>query len=210
MRVVVFGATGGTGRQLVRQALERGHHVTAFVRDPAKLHIEDDALEVVVGNVLDPSSVHKAVDGSDAVLCALGHKRWFYPNRILSEGTRNIIDAMTAAGVRRLVCETSLSVGDSFGRLGLYYTFFTIPFILPLYYWDKYRQERVVRSSGLDWILVRPAVLTNGPKRGNYRHGRHVGSWILTRRVSRADVADFMLDQLTGDTYLHAAPGVAG
>ena len=83
-----------------------------------------------------------------------------------------------------------------------------MPFILPLYYWDKFRQEHVVRESDLDWVIVRPAVLTNGPKRGRYRHGPRVGSWLLTRRVSRADVADFMLEQLTSDTYLHATPGV--
>lgn len=210
MRVVVIGATGGTGRLLVEKALGRGHHVTAFVRDPRRLHRQgNDALRVAVGNVLDGRSLEQAIRGSDAVLCALGHKRWFYPTRILSAGTQNIVDVMKAAGVRRLVCETSLGVGNSFGRLGIYYTLFVVPFILPLYYWDKHRQERVIRNSGVDWIIVRPAALTNGPQRGKYRHGRSVGSWILTHRVSRADVADFMLDQLTDDSYLHATPAIS-
>ena len=210
MRVVVIGATGGTGRQLVEQALARGHEVTAFVRTPAKLRTAHPSLRVVAGNVLDRDSVNEAVRGSEGVLCALGHKRWFYPNRILSDGTRNVVEAMRAAGVRRLVCETALGVGDSFGRLGLYYTLFTVPFILPLYWIDKHRQERVVRESGLDWVLVRPASLTNGPLRTELRIGRDAGSWILTRRVSRASVASFMLDQLTSDAWLHAAPGLAG
>jgi uncharacterized protein YbjT (DUF2867 family) len=210
MRVVVVGATGGTGRQLVEQALARGYHVTAFVRDPRRLsRPHSEALRIAVGDVLDKPSLEQAIRGSDAVVCALGHKRWFYPNRILSAGTQNIVDVMKAAGVRRLVCETSLGVGNSFGRLGIYYTLFVVPFVLPLYYWDKYRQERVVQNSGLDWIIVRPAVLTDGPRRGKYRHGPKAGSWILTHRVARADVADFMLDQLTNDTYLHATPAIA-
>jgi len=149
------------------------------------------------------------MEGNEAVLCALGHKRWFYPTRILSAGTQNIIDAMKVAGIRRLVCETSLGVGNSFGRLGIYYTLFVVPFILPLYYWDKHRQEEVIRASGIDWVIVRPAALTNGPKRGKYRHGSHVGNWLMTLRISRADVADFMLNQLTDDTYLCSAPGLA-
>jgi len=162
-----------------------------------------------VGDVLDASSVHAAVRGQDAVLCALGHKRWFYPNRILSDGTRNIVDAMQSEGVRRLVCETSLGVGDSFGRLGLYYTLFTVPFILPFYYWDKGRQEDVIRSSGLDGTIVRPGLLNNAPARGNLRSGSDVGGWILTVRISREDVAAFMLDQLTSDEYLRKSPGVS-
>jgi nucleoside-diphosphate-sugar epimerase len=149
------------------------------------------------------------MEGSDAVLCALGHKKWFYPNRILSAGTQNIVDAMKVAGVRRLICETSLGVGNSFGRLGIYYTLLVVPFILPFYYWDKYRQEQVIRASGTDWVIVRPGALTNGPKRGKYRHGSRVGNWLLTLRISRADVADFMLNQLTDNTYLYSAPGLA-
>lgn len=210
MRILVVGASGGTGREIVRQGLERRHEVTAFVRRPERLGIEQERLRVAVGDVRSPSTVHAAMAGQEAVLSALGHKRWFYPNDILSGGTRAIVEAMREAGVRRLVCETSLGVGDSVGRLGLYYTLFTIPFILPFYYWDKGRQERVVRASGLDWTIVRPAVLTNRPARGRYRHGPAVGSYLLTRRVSRADVAAFMLDQLTDATFLRAAPGLAG
>lgn len=209
MRVLVIGASGGTGRQLVEQALERGDNVTAFVRDPRRLPARHEALRIVVGDVLDPQSLQQAVRDQDAVVCALGHKRWFYPNKILSAGTQNIIDAMKAEGIRRLVCETALGVGNSIGRLGIYYTLFVVPFILPLYYWDKLRQERAIRASGLDWVIVRPAALTNASKRGKYRHGPHVGNWLLTLRISRADVADFMLDQLADDTYLHSTPGVA-
>ncbi len=207
-RVLIVGATGGTGRQLVAQALERGYAVTALVRDPSRLQVEHPQLKVMQGDVLDYASVEAAVRGQEAVLSALGHKRFFYPTRILSEGTRNILRAMETHGVPRLVCETSLGIGDSAGRMGLYYTLFVIPVILPFYFWDKTRQERMIGGSNVEWVIVRPGVLTNGSKQGSFRHGRHVGSFLRTVRISRADVADFMLNQLASDTYLRTAPGV--
>ena len=209
MRLLIVGATGGTGRELVRQALERGHDVRAFARSPSRFDMKHERLAVVRGDVLDSASVEEAVRGQDAVLCALGHKRWFYPTRILSEGTRNFIRAMEKESVRRFVCETSLGVGDSWGRMGLYYTLFVGVFILPFYFFDKARQERVIRNSSLDWVIVRPGALTNGPKRGVYRQGPDVGHWLWTVRISRADVADFMLNQVTGDAYLRQSPGVS-
>jgi uncharacterized protein YbjT (DUF2867 family) len=207
-RVLIVGATGGTGRQLVAQALERGYAVTAFVRDPSRLRVAHAQLTVLQGDVLDRASVEAAMRGQEAVVSALGHKRFFYPSRILSEGTRNILQAMEGHNVRRFVCESSLGIGDSAGRMGLYYTLFTIPVILPLYFWDKARQERIIADSGVEWVIVRPGILTNGDRRGRVRHGHRVGGFLWTPRISRADVADFMLDQLESDTYLHAAPGV--
>ena len=116
---------------------------------------------------------------------------------------------MEAHGVRRFVCETSLGIGDSAGRMGLYYTFFVIPVILPFYFWDKTRQERIIEASTADWVIVRPGALTNQQARGAVRHGRAVGNLLWTVRVPRADVAAFMLDQLASDTYRCAAPGVS-
>jgi putative NADH-flavin reductase len=208
-RVLIIGATGGTGRQLVSQALERGYAVTALVRDPSRLHVDHPQLTVIQGDVLDQGSVDAAMRGQEAVLSALGHKRFYYPTRILSEGTRNILRAMDTQGVARLVCVTSLGIGDSGGRMGLYYTLFVIPVILPFYFWDKTRQERMIARSSLEWVIVRPGALTNGDKRDRYRHGHQVGSFLLTVRISRADVAHFMLNQLESDTYLRTAPGVA-
>jgi len=208
LHILIIGATGGTGRQLVRQALELGHQVAAFVRTPARLKVEHPNLRIVKGNVLDYASLESAVRGQNVVVCALGHKRWFYPNKILSEGTGNILRAMKTCDVPRLVCESSLGIGNSVGRLGLLYTFFVIPLILPFIFWDKVRQEKLIAESGVDWVIVRPAVLTNGAARGSYRHGPNLGNFLRTNRISRADVADFMLKQLTDDTYLGTAVAV--
>jgi uncharacterized protein YbjT (DUF2867 family) len=208
-RVLIVGATGGTGRQLLAQALKQGYAVTALVRTPGKLSVEDPHLTVVQGDVLDRSAVEKAVRCQDAVFSALGHKRFFVPTRILSDGTRNIVSAMATHGVRRFVCETSLGIGDSVGRMGLYYSLFVIPCILPSYFWDKTRQERVIAASNLEWVIVRPAVLTNAKMRGTYRYGRRVGSFLWTARIARGDVADFMLKQLADDSYLGTAVGVS-
>lgn len=208
-RILIVGATGGTGRQLVAQALERGLAVTVLVRNPAKLGIEHPNLRIVQGDVLDYAAVEAAVRGQEAVLSALGHKQYFRPSRILSEGTENILRAMELHGVPRLVCQTSLGIGDSAGRMGLYYTFIVIPFVVPFYFWDKTRQELLIAASKLEWVIVRPGALTNGEKRGQYRHGGGIGNFVTTVKISRADTADFMLNQLTDDAYLGTAVGIS-
>ena len=208
MKLLIVGATGGTGRQLVAQALERGHQVTALVRRPSRAEPRP-GLTSTVGDVLDPGSLDRVMQGQEAVLSALGHKRWLAPSRILSEGTRNLIAAMVRHGVQRFVCETALGISDAWWQMGLYYTLFVRPVILPFYFRDKVRQEAVIRASGLAWTIVRPGMLTNGPPRGRYRHGPRVGHWLWTVRISRADVAAFMLDQLTDRRYVRATVGVA-
>ena len=208
MRILVIGGTRGTGREVVKQALERGHQVVALARKPSNVKIQDARLRVAEGDVMKPESLDAAMANVDAVVCALGHKRWLGPSNTLSEGTRNIIRAMERHGVKRLVVVTSLGVGDSFGRLGLVFTLFTMPVILPFYFFDKGRQERVVRESALEWVIVRPGQLINGHKRGRYRHGPRVGNYLWGAIIKRADVADFMLNQLGETPYLRQAPGV--
>jgi len=116
---------------------------------------------------------------------------------------------METHGVRRFVSMSTLGIGDSAGRLGLIYTFFVIPAILPFYFWDKARQEKIIAASGSDWTIVRLGALTNGRKRGHVRHGARVGSFIWTVSVPRDDVAEFMIVQLTSSAYLRTAVGVA-
>lgn len=208
MNILIIGSTGGTGKQLVSQALTRGHNVTAFARKTSKIKITHDRLKVVEGDVLDVDSLSKAIPGQDAVLCALGHKRWFYPTKILSKGTKNIIAEMGKNNVKRFICETSLGLGKSVGKMGLYYTFFVIPIILPFYFWDKRKQENIIESSSLEWTIVRPGALNYKKARGTYKEGANIGNWIYTVRISREDVAEFMLNQIEDKKYLNLAPGI--
>ena len=106
MNLVIFGATGGTGRALVEQALDQGHTVTAFVRKASRMRVKHRRLRLAIGDVLNYGTVEAAIAGQDAVLSALGHKRWLIKTSILSRGTRNIVAAMTKCRVRRFVCET--------------------------------------------------------------------------------------------------------
>ena len=249
MKVLIFGATGGTGRALVQQALEQGHEVTSFARDSAKVRTTHQNLRVVQGDITNSSSVEAAIHGQDAVLSALGIRvptgaiiliailcqvfaafvplskpmAWLVRAGVpvlamlllsrkkttLSDGTRNIVQAMQKHGVKRFVCETSLGIGDSKGRLGFFYTFLLIPLLLRNIFADKEVQERIIQDSSLDWVIVRPAALTNGPRKGDHQAGKTIGHWFFTAKISRADVAAFMLKQLAGDTYLRKTPGVS-
>jgi len=208
MKLLIIGGTGGTGKHLIKQALEQGHSLTALVRNPAKVKTAHKNLSVIKGNVLDSEKIQEVVAGQDAVLSTLGHKRFFIRTNILSEGTKNIIYAMEKQKVNRFICVSSLGINDSRFKLGLYYTLFVIPVITFFYFRDKSKQEKLIRSSNLDWTIVRPGQLTNGKKRGTYKHGSNIGSYIITKTISRADVADFMLSQLNDKTYLHKTSGI--
>ncbi len=217
MKLLIIGGTGGTGRQLINQALEKGLSVTALVRNPEKIKISHQNLNVIKGNVLDFDKVQEVVAGQDAVLSALGHKRFFIKTNILSKGTENIINAMEKQNVNRFICITALGINDSRFKLGLYHTLFVIPVIIFFYFMDKAKQEKLIKSSNLDWTIVRPGQLIpqwivnlfHEKKTGNYKHGANVGNYILTKMISRADVADFMLGQLNDKAYLYKTPGIA-
>ena len=208
MKLLVFGATGGTGRELVKQALAHGYEVTTFVRDPAKLgDITHASLHVARGDVLDPAVVEKAVPGRDAVLCSIGAGA--ERTTLRENGTRNIVAAMEKVGVRRLICQSSLGVGDSRTNLGFFTKYVIVPVFLRHAFADHERQEAVVKQSALAWTIVRPPHLKDGPHTGTYRQGFPTTDTGIQGTISRADVADFMLEQLTSETYLHQTPGVS-
>jgi putative NADH-flavin reductase len=206
MRVLVFGATGSVGRHVVEQGLARGHEVTAFVRDPSGLDVTHEGLKVFRGDVLDVSSVKLAVRGQEAVLCSIGGGR---KGRVRSEGTRNIVRAMEGAGVRRLVCQTTLGAGESSGNLNFFWKHVMFGLLLRGAFADHEQQEAHVRRSDLDWTIVRPASFIDGGRTGEYRHGFPPSKKGLELKISRADVADFMLDQLTEDAYIRQTPGLS-
>jgi putative NADH-flavin reductase len=208
MKLLVFGATGGTGREIVAQALEQGHVVTVFVRNPAAITTKHDHLKVVQGDVLDYPSVEAAVQGQNAVLSALGVRK-LRKNTILSDGTKNIIQAMERHGIKRFICESSLGVGDSRGQLGWVFNIFVIPLLLRNVFQDKEAQEQYIQQSSLEWVIVRPAALTNGPRTGAYRSGFSPTDRTIAAKISRTDVADFMLKQLTDNSYLRKTSGLS-
>lgn len=206
MKLIIFGSTGSIGRQLVRQGLEQGHLVTAYARDPSKLDIRHDNLKLVQGDAMDLSSVEKAVQGQDAVLCSLGAGA---KGTVRSRGTKNIIRAMEKVGIRRFVCQSSLGVGDSWGNLNFFWKYVMFRGFLRQAYADHVSQEDHVRQSGLDWTIVRPAAFTDGNRTGEYRHGFPGNDKTTKLKVSRDDVADFMLKQLTHEEYLRKTPGLS-
>jgi putative NADH-flavin reductase len=206
MKVVVFGATGRTGRLLVEGALDCGHEVTAFARAPDKLGALRARVRVVQGDVLDGGLVSDAVDGQDAALVALGVAMKKRDPAVNAQGTLNVIRSMQRYGVRRLVV---LSAGGTQQgpdpNLPWVFERVVKPLFLKRAYADLRRMETSVRQSELDWTIVRAAGgLTDGPARGHYR-AEPGYSLPGGRRIARADVAAFMLDELERrDNVAHA------
>jgi uncharacterized protein YbjT (DUF2867 family) len=207
MKLVVFGATGGIGRELVKQGLGHGHEVRAFARDPAQVKTVHPRLEVVRGDVSEPATVTAAVEGVDAVLSALGTPAR-HAATVVSDGAREVVEAMRHHGVQRLVLVSALGVGDSKGQLGPLYERVLIPLLLKEVFADKERAEETVRASGLDWTIVRPAVLRNGRLTGHYRAGAAARGFTLFPRIRRADVADFMLAAVERGFALRETPAL--
>jgi len=208
VNIVVFGATGQTGRLLAERAVRAGHDVTAFARDPARMTLVHDRLRVVGGDVLDAASVNRAVVGQNAVLSALGSSAR-NPEPVLSDGVRHVLDAMERHGVRRIVAVSAAGAlgepaGFWVGNLGLRIFRMWLP--------EVYREHRKIleelQRRDVDWTAVRAVLLTNGPPKGRYRVAvQGIPRWGF--RISRADVADFMIRQLTSDEFLRKMPAIA-
>ena len=208
MKLLIFGATGSIGQQLVEQALDQGHTVTAFVRSPMKLDIKHASLKVFQGDVMNLAAVEKAVQGQDAVLCVLGSSGR-RKGKIRSEGTQQIIHAMETEGVQRFICQTTLGAGDSWGNLNFFWKYIMFGVILRDVFADHERQENYIKQSCLDWTIVRPGAFIKGNHTGKYRHGFIDTDKTTKLKISRADVADFILKQLANDSYLHKTPGLS-
>ncbi len=207
MKIAIFGATGGTGKELVKQALERGHEITVLVRDPQKLSFSDQRVNVIKGDVLNKDDVLKTIQGNNAVLVALGVKP---PSKekVVGPGTKNIIEAMKAHNVKRLIVESAMFMDDAVRKNSFFISLLTKTFMKGLYA-DKLVQESAVRESGLEWVIVRPVGLSNGHKTEIYRFGENLQLKGIFPTISRADVADFMLKQLGSNDNLHKAILVA-
>ena len=208
MKLAIFGATGATGQCLVEQALDQGYDVTAFARNPLALTTRDAHLSIVTGDVFHPANVEEAVANQDAVLCTIGgHDRLRvalsrHPRQpgLCAVGTRNILDAMKKYDVSRLICLSAWGIGDSKDRLPFVFKYIILPLLMKEEYEDKEAQEQLIEQSTLDWTIVRPSRLTNGPRTGSFRMKSSL-KFTSQSSISRADVADGMLRQLTDSTF---------
>ncbi|SHE80502.1 Putative NADH-flavin reductase [Seinonella peptonophila] len=207
MNIVIFGASGATGHELVKQALAQGHNVTAFVRNPSKLQLQHDQLNFIQGNVTDYASIERAIQGQDAVFCALGASSPLRRDPALIKGVGNITVAMKRHRVNRFIYLSFLGVKEGRKGLGFFVKYIVVQLLRNVVA-DHEDKERIVKNSNLDWTIVRPPRLTNGPHTGGYRSGETIDqrSFILT--ISRADLADFMLKQLSDTSNVGKAPRV--
>ena len=203
--ILVLGATGGTGRLIVSQAVARGYDVTVLVRSAEKASVLEGA-KLIVGDARDEIALRQALKGRDAVISALGTAaRPFREVTFLSSATRTLVSAMKAEQVSRLICITGIGAGDSAGHGGFLFDNVIFPLLLRNVYADKNRQEAIVRESGLDWVLVRPSVLNDKPGRDSIRALTDL-SHFHGGTISRENVARFVLDQLRADVWLHRSP----
>jgi putative NADH-flavin reductase len=198
LKLIIFGATGGTGAELLRQSLEGGHKVTAVVRNPARLGIPEHAdLTVVKGDVLDPGPWRASVPDNDAVLSCLGSRDRRHATTVYSRGAANIVEAMAGSGVERFVCLSSAGLEIPPG-IPLPQRLVTKLIVQRLYrhgYADMASMEAIVTSSDTRWTIVRPPMLTNGPLTAEYRVAINA-HLARPRSISRADLAHFMLTQI--------------
>jgi putative NADH-flavin reductase len=210
MKILLFGATGGTGKQVLLQALAQGHIVTAVVRNISKINITSTNLKIIKGNVLS-SNIDEAFAEQDAVICCLGAPA-NKAGTLRSQGTKNIIAKMKKAKVNRFICQTSLGYDDSKQVLSCTSFFFKniiVPFVLKSTFKEHHLQETIIKQSGLNWTIIRPGNLTNGQKTEKYKYGFLYSDPTLKVKVSRADVAHLLLKQLSTTGYVQKTIGIS-
>jgi putative NADH-flavin reductase len=208
-KVLIIGASRGIGLETVKAALLAGHNVRALARSAARIPIQNPGLDRVAGNALDSSAIRSTLDGVDVVVQTLGvdvaPRSIFERTTLFSQSTRIIVDAMKAAGVKRLIAVTGLGAGNSRGHGGIIYDSVVFPLLLKRVYDDKDVQEWIIKSSGLDWTIVRPGLLTNRPATGHYRILTAAEDWRFGT-ISRADVADFIVRQIDDRKLIGTTP----
>ena len=205
MKVLVIGAAGKTGRAVIEQAIAGGHQVTAFVHKADEYEVSD--VRVIEGDATDNATMDAAVLGQDAVLDTIGGKTPYKETTLESSAANTIIAAMQRNGVHRLVVTSMLGEGESEANTSFYVRLLVSTFLRGADK-DKAAMESAVESSGLDWVILRPAILTDDPAKGNIRvFDPETGE--KAHKITRADLADFMLAQLSSNEYLHQAVTIA-
>lgn len=205
MRILIIGATSGIGARLLEQSPDRGYAATVLARKPERVSAGAEDTRIIAGDIRDADAVHEAVKHQDVVCVTIGISPAFKPVSVFSEGTRNVISAMNRHDVNKLVCVTGIGAGDSRNHGGFLYDRIVLPLLLKNIYEDKDRQESIIKNSGLDWLIVRPGFLTDGPLTGRYRAVTDYRG-VTAGKISRSDVAHFILEEIESTRYFGSTP----
>ncbi len=201
MRILVIGGTRGLGLAVVRAAFEAQHTLTVLARHVGDFEAPVNGVRMVVGDAGDAADVERAIAGQDAVVWAVGVAPTRRPVHVFSRGTQYMLASMERFGVRRLLCVTGVGAGDSKGQGGFLQAAIMQPLLRRTIFEDKSRQEAQIRASALDWTIVRPAALADGPATGAC--AAHVLPDVaVARRIRRADVAAFIVGNVDASRYL--------
>jgi putative NADH-flavin reductase len=205
MKLIIFGASGRTGHQLVRHALDAGHKVTGFVRDPSKMSISHPDLNLICGKITDADFVNQSLNGHEVVFSALGAASPFKFDQDVIDGFSNIIKGMKSNEIQRLIYESFAGVSESRNSTG-----FIIRNVAPILLKTEIQghelREQMIRDSSLQWTIVRPVTLTNSTKEKKYRFGERINGNGFANTISRSDVAQFMLQQIDDKNFVQRAP----
>jgi putative NADH-flavin reductase len=205
MNILIIGASRGIGRVLLEEALKEDHRLRVLARNPEKVTINDPRLSVVQGDVRDRESVLGAAQGQDLVCSCIGVPITFKKVDLFSTAAVNLIAAVEANPGQKLIAVTGIGAGDSRGHGGFLYDKIFQPLLLRTIYADKDIEEQIIKASDVPWLIVRPAGLTNGPRTGTYRILTDLRG-VTSKRISRRDVADFILGQAANPTQFGKTP----
>lgn len=205
--IVIFGATGSLGCHIVHKALETGYAVRAFTRNVEKLQsIKNPNLTIVKGDVTNYTDVKKVIQDCDSVICALGDGA---KGKVRAAGTENIIRAMNELGIKRLICQTTLGMGDSWNNLNFFWKYIMFGLLLRKAFEDHRIQEELVMKSRLDWTIVRPSAFTNEPALKKFKIGFGSNEKNLTLKISRADIASFLIEVIPLENFKNKALSIS-
>jgi putative NADH-flavin reductase len=205
MKLLIIGASRGIGKALLQEALKESHQVRVLARYPEKIETTDERLEVVEGDVRDFEAVNSAVRDIDFVCSCIGVPITFKRVDLFAVAAKNLIQAIEQQQGQKLIAVTGIGAGDSKGHGGFLYDSIFKPLFLRTIYDDKDREEEIIMASTIDWLIVRPAGLTNGPRTGEYRVLTDLEGSVATR-ISRRDVADFILSEMAQPTQFGKTP----
>ncbi|MDZ4716788.1 MAG: SDR family oxidoreductase [Cytophagales bacterium] len=200
MKILILGATGRTGQLLLTRALDQHHEVTVLVRNPSKLNFQHQQLRIIKGDVLDSQVLLTALQGQQAVISAIGRGQSLRSFDLITNLVNFLIPAMNESKVKRLIFLSGFGAGETSAQTNLIQTIIFKTFLQGIYS-DKTRAEKKIRASNLDWTLVYPVQLIDAPSNGNYESAEKLDMKGMPK-ISRADVADFMLQELKANTFL--------